>query len=256
MVSLLSDRYTVKVKNCLWAETHEERSGGEGRKMYNRHLLGSLIRTATVTAVIFMTFLAGPLTQPSNVALSGGSFSSEVPAPHISDEALALEEGALPSGGNAASNASKPSTEDQKLDAQTGDPLVDLLDGNVPLGGLGHSNVWSLLNLILAIAAVVSMLCMIVIIVFRSRAARIAAQYGVAESTDTKASGASGVILRILGVVTGLLPLALFAVVEDFSRPMVFIDQTSLLIGLLFVIHIVFLVINLRGGRKKASAAT
>jgi hypothetical protein len=115
----------------------------------------------------------------------------------------------------------------EKLDAQTGNIWTDISNGNVPLGTLLVDGVWSLLNLLLALIALVVSIIVSVKMVYRRR-----------DQEDRQNQRKRGILMGIGSVIFGLLTGILFILLEDMTLPMVWINKWTLVIGIAFIVHI------------------
>jgi uncharacterized repeat protein (TIGR02543 family) len=137
-------------------------------------------------------------------------------------------------------NPSFSPDEQVKLAAQSGNPLMDIVAGNVPLGSLNANGAWSLANLLMALIAV-----------FGAIATAISALIGYVR--NAKCTLVFKVAAVLLGVATG----AVFAVVENINQPYCWVNQWTLLVGTLFTISVVgFIIQALAGNPVKADTNT
>jgi amino acid transporter len=56
--------------------------------------------------------------------------------------------------------------------------------------------------------------------------------------------------LKVLVMISGIIPLILFIILEDMRLPMVWIDRWTLLIGIFFLVHLVLLVVQIFAKKK------
>jgi uncharacterized repeat protein (TIGR02543 family) len=118
------------------------------------------------------------------------------------------------------------SAEDEaKLDAQTGNLITDLVNGNVPLGNGSTGAVWSLLSLLMSAVAVLISLLLIIGAALRRR-----------RGEDEKQSN-SGMLL-ILSCAAGFLTLIVWLILDDFSSPMAWINKWTIIVGLILLVHV------------------
>jgi hypothetical protein len=121
------------------------------------------------------------------------------------------------------------------LDRQTGNPLVDLVNGNVPLGNLSTTLARSLLNLIMAVLAAVGFvfLCL-----------------SVARRHPRKLAVA---LPAVLAAAFSLATVIAWVVLEGLIKPVVLLDAYTPFIALLFCASVAALVIyaKARGRLRK-----
>jgi uncharacterized repeat protein (TIGR02543 family) len=123
-----------------------------------------------------------------------------------------------------------------KIEAQTGNLVRDLIDGNVPLGGFGARGVWSLLNMILALISLVS-LCIMLISIFRKKEYQAMAR-----------------LLQIASAAMAAVTVIVWVILDKLHVPTVWIDQYTATIAALFIVTaIVTVVFNLT--KKNAASA-
>lgn len=148
-----------------------------------------------------------------------------------------------PSGGPGTS-PTFTQADQARVDAQTGNPIRDLLNGNVPLGSLAQRGAWSLVSLLLSLAGFFSAVLLLVALLIERK-------NNMAEDSDTppapaleEANDARDMrekrtrLLQTLAIVFGALTGLLFLLLDRLSLPMVFINRWTWLIALVFVAHI------------------
>ncbi|MDR0854263.1 MAG: InlB B-repeat-containing protein [Clostridiales Family XIII bacterium] len=138
----------------------------------------------------------------------------------------------------------------QRLEAQTGNILSDLANGNVPLGGFGAKGAWSLLSGIMSIVAVVISIILVIGAFTKRRrgdeADEIAYRYEESEKRRRQ-----GKLLKVLTCLAGVFTLIVWIILDDFSQPMVWINKWTLFVGIVFIVHLFLLVVyKLRSARK------
>jgi uncharacterized repeat protein (TIGR02543 family) len=127
------------------------------------------------------------------------------------------------------------SADDQvKLEAQTGNIFSDISSGNVPRGSFLGKGVWSLLSLILVLIAAVIAIFLICGAVVKRRRERDAESF-----TDEESQRYRGNILRLLSVAAGILTVVVWLVIENLNAPVSWVNQWTLPVTILFVVHIV-----------------
>jgi hypothetical protein len=111
-----------------------------------------------------------------------------------------------------------------RIEGQTGNPLVDLLADNVPLGNLNVKGAWSLLGLILVVLSVLFALQSVISeLIARIRRYR---------------QSNRAVILLITCVLFAVAVVVIWTVLEDMRQPMVWINSWSAIVGMLFVVQL------------------
>ncbi|MDR0854178.1 MAG: InlB B-repeat-containing protein [Clostridiales Family XIII bacterium] len=133
----------------------------------------------------------------------------------------------------------------QKLESQTGNLFSDLANGNVPLGNFLGKGAWSLLSLIMSMAAIIISILMVVWQIAKRRFEdNDIERYA---GTEVVRKERNAFIARVLTIVFGILTPITFFVFDDLSLPMVWINKWTLFVGIVFIAHIVtFIVYKLR----------
>jgi uncharacterized repeat protein (TIGR02543 family) len=125
----------------------------------------------------------------------------------------------------------------QRLEAQTGNIITDLANGNVPLGGLTAEGAWSLLSGIISIAGVIlSIILAVGALTGRRRT-------GIDTYGDDETRRRGGKILRILTCIVGVVTLIVWIVLEDFTQPMIWVNNWTMLVAAIFIVQIALLVV-------------
>ncbi|NLW78943.1 MAG: hypothetical protein GXY32_05985 [Ruminococcaceae bacterium] len=124
---------------------------------------------------------------------------------------------------------------------------------NIPLGGLGVSLAWSLLNLIMSILSLLAAIVLIVSMVRRKKTnpadpddneAQLAQDDELEEEADEKPLRTRRLGLRLLAILTGFIPGVLFLILENIRLPMTWITRWTPIIGLFFIINMAALLIH------------
>jgi uncharacterized membrane protein len=119
------------------------------------------------------------------------------------------------------------------------------MGGKVPLGNLFNDSMWSLLNLIMAIIALV--------IAIRLIMDRLSRRKDESEQEEQEEEGSRverHTALKIATMAVGLFIFLLVMLLEDFSQRMAWINQWTLMIGVVFAVQIVMLLVS----REKKTA--
>jgi hypothetical protein len=141
-----------------------------------------------------------------------------------------------------AGNAPEPlpgfSAEDMaRLEAQTGNPFVDLFRGNVVWGHPFTDATWSLLNALMAIAAFILAVIFSAHIIRERRNRRGAGAVWEADKTRDRRVAALNKAVAVAGLVT----VAFVALTADPSKPMTWVNQWTPPAAALFVVQLVLL---------------
>lgn len=147
----------------------------------------------------------------------------------------------------------------EQLESQSGNIVEDIADNKVPLGQFSYDSekAWSILNLLIALVALVFSISMIVVTLIKRRKqnkAKEANQEEADRREDAPRSSAGVKALGILAAVLGVLPSVAFLILEEIGTlPMIFINENTLPIALLagafLAVFVAYLVV--RGVAKK-----
>jgi hypothetical protein len=121
------------------------------------------------------------------------------------------------------------------LESQTGNIIADLANGRTPMGGWNVHGVWSLLSLILSIAALALALLTAVL---------------AAARRNREDGRRNRLPLVIAAIATGILVPAAFLLFDDFANPMAWINGNTVWVALAFLLHLVATTAHLAGIRK------
>jgi hypothetical protein len=118
-------------------------------------------------------------------------------------------------------------TEQAQIEAQSGNPIVDLANGNVPLGATNITGAWSLASLLLAIVAfVIALIQAITLLVGRPR-------FGVAFA------------LALVGCVAGVIIPLVWLSSDRLHDSMVWLNSWTPIVGVALAIQLGILVTSL-----------
>jgi hypothetical protein len=143
------------------------------------------------------------------------------------------------------------STDDlAKFSKQTGNPFLDILNGNVPLGGFFAKGAWSLLSVVFSLIAVILSVFIIVGFITKRRALSAVEAFEKDQSRRKKLVSASRIIAILLGIITPIVWVAL----DDFGLPMVWINRWTSVVGAIFLVQVVMFIIYETAAAKVDSA--
>lgn len=144
---------------------------------------------------------------------------------------------------------------DDRIEAQTGKLYRDLLDGNVPLGNTSLDGVWSFLNLIMSLVALLIGIITFITLINNLRRRKEEEEDEEGEERQVKADEEEEeedeqkrkrfAIMKILTAISGLVPAILFFILEDLTLPVAFINKWTPIIGLFFIIHLIVFIVQL-----------
>ncbi|GHU63722.1 hypothetical protein AGMMS49983_07820 [Clostridia bacterium] len=126
-----------------------------------------------------------------------------------------------------------------RFEAQTGNILTDLLQGNVPLGGFAASGAWSLLSLMLSIIAVLSTLVLFLQKANRRRQRDDADR----REGDEDRQKRRNTIVTVCAAIIGILTPVVWLLLDDLRQPMAWVNQWTLFVGILFIVHIILRIV-------------
>jgi uncharacterized repeat protein (TIGR02543 family) len=126
-----------------------------------------------------------------------------------------------------------------RIESQTGNPLIDLLGGNVPLGKGTSSAVWSLLSLLLSVIAVVITILLSAGALLRGRNKE---QESSGERDEEKKRRRRGRLLKLIAGIVGILTLLVWLILDDTSLPMAWINRYTIIVVVFFIVHLVLVI--------------
>jgi uncharacterized repeat protein (TIGR02543 family) len=165
------------------------------------------------------------------VAPEPGQTANQTPS---SPNSPATSERSLPP---AAVESFSP-VEQEMLVAQTGNPVLDIFNGNVPLGNFVAQGVWSLLSLLLVVLALLSALFVV-------------APGFISKRLREQRRGILGLVSAALAVIALLLWLLL----DTLANPMAWINSNTLYVVIVFALYVVVAIayLALRKSRRDES---
>ena len=156
--------------------------------------------------------------------------------------------------------AEEVSTEDEELVAmvenQTGNPFVDIANGNVPLGNTNTTGVWSLLSFILSVAGIAIALIFTLGAVMRGRQVSALEQMGASSEEWLSLMKRRGIILRVLTIVVGVITLVTWLMLDDFTLGMVWINNHTITVGIMFAVTVALCILTNIRDKKIYSSLT
>jgi amino acid transporter len=131
---------------------------------------------------------------------------------------------------------------DVRLANQTGNPILDVLNGNVPLGGFATKGAWSLLSLLMSLVAVIFSVLLVVGVFMRRRE----------DDYEDEDRRRHGKILKTFTIIVGILTPIVWLILDNLNQPMVWINNWTVFVGITFIVHIALLVVyKLRKGNEE-----
>uniref|UniRef100_S0DEV6 Uncharacterized protein n=1 Tax=termite gut metagenome TaxID=433724 RepID=S0DEV6_9ZZZZ len=179
-------------------------------------------------------------------AASAPAQSSPPAAPAAADPATPAGTPAETAGIPAEPITGLTENDHGRMADQTGNPLTDLISGNVPLGHFGVGGAWSLLSLLMSLLGLlVALLLFISMLVRHKQRAQEeeAPESADAEEDEGRAKARRATLLRLGAIVTGLLTGFVFLILDNLSHPMVWINRNTVIVALVFVVHMVLVAV-------------
>ncbi|MDR0875663.1 MAG: InlB B-repeat-containing protein [Clostridiales Family XIII bacterium] len=139
---------------------------------------------------------------------------------------------------------------------QTGNPLIDLLGGNVPGGSFEGADVWSLLSMILSIIGVLIAIVLSVGAATRKRRRKEAEENRFRSLTDEEEKAVEKRqkrtnLTRILAIIVGVLVIVVWLLLDDLTLPMAWINKWTLYVIITFAVHLVLVFVHKRVANKE-----
>jgi uncharacterized repeat protein (TIGR02543 family) len=137
-----------------------------------------------------------------------------------------------------------------KLEAQSGNLFRDLANGNVPLGNFYGKGAWSLISLILSLIAIIISVLLAIGSAARHSERRALEQYGETEEAKEKRKRTG--VLKALTMIAGVLTLVVWLILDDLTLPMVWLNNWTIFVGIVFIVHLIFFTIyKARNGKEE-----
>jgi len=128
---------------------------------------------------------------------------------------------------------------DESLLAMQGpNPLANIINGLVPLGGPGITGVWSFLSFIFSALAIGMAAAFGIGTALRRRHVAHLESIGVYEEDKLSMMKWRGVFLRILAIVFGCITLISWIIIETFGLGMVWMNNNTVMIGVLCAVTV------------------
>jgi len=130
----------------------------------------------------------------------------------------------------------------EQFDNQTGNPLVDIARNNVPLGTITYSGAWSLLSMLLSVVACILLGIAVISMLMRNHYRQSVEEIADYEEeyVETDRHRRNLFLLTTLVVLFGALTLFTWILFDDRSQPIVWINQTTVVVAIFFAICCVF----------------
>jgi len=143
--------------------------------------------------------------------------------------------------------------EESLLGQQTGNPIADIANGLVPLGGPGVTNAWSFASLLLSIAGAIVAIVFIMGFLARRKGLSALENHIAFGYIEAESRGRRLKALRIVTIVVGVATPVSWIMLENFSIGMVWINAFTPIIAIMFGLAIVMCVITNSWSKKALS---
>jgi len=143
---------------------------------------------------------------------------------------------------------------DEELVAlQSGNPIADIFNGLVPLGGINISGFWSVFSMLFSFGAVGMAVVFAIGAAYRKRRADALMKLGVHDPEKISLIRWRGIILRFLTIVLGAITFLTWFLLDNFNSGMVWANQNTPLVGALLGITVLLCVLTNIRSRKTIS---
>jgi amino acid transporter len=142
-----------------------------------------------------------------------------------------------------------------QIDAQSGNPVLDIASGNVPLGSLRVLGAWSLLSLFLSCIAIIAAAVVLLSTLLRRRrddegqSERFTDEEGRDDSERTRRRS---LLLKVLATIAGILTPIVWLILDDLTLPMAWINRWTIFVAFLFIVEAVLIVAYVITTRRNA----
>ena len=179
-----------------------------------------------------ITYASGEYSEV-DVYIVTAEYESDALPPPI--EVVSIGDGGVPLGGGLTQ------AEQALVNAQSGNLLQDIADGYVPLGNAGVTGTWSLLSMILAIAAVAIAAIYLIGMFARRKREEVIKEYGE-DSERLKVIEKRAVLLRTLTIIVGAMTIVMWLYTDDLSLGVTWINMFTQIAAVLCGATVVLLV--------------
>ncbi len=138
----------------------------------------------------------------------------------------------------AAATAGNKTGFDSQITSQTGNPFLDISNGNVPGGGFNYSGYWSVINLLFTFFSVIS-------------AVVVAARLFTKRWSQRGFRSRRIILFGQFAVMVGFLMLVLI-IREDFTQPALLVTRGTIVTGILFLLQALFLFLYFGKGMERS----
>jgi hypothetical protein len=152
-----------------------------------------------------------------------------------------------------------PTQEEVQFGNQTGNPLTDIIGGNVPMGSFTTAGAWSVLSMLLSVIAAAITVVSILTTILRRKGIAVSDKTKVYDdaSIDRNAK-LSSTLLQVASWLFGILTIVTWFVLDNLNQPMVWINKYTIVVLIVFVIHLVLKIVHSakvgKGDEKLAKA--
>ncbi|GHU61760.1 hypothetical protein AGMMS49983_02040 [Clostridia bacterium] len=190
------------------------------------------------------SFSASEAEGETNQYVIVAEYAPEAPPPEAEEEGgVIVDEGEVidePEEPEAALPTVGLSDSDVALVAGQGsNPFANVVDGLVPFGGFHVSGVWSFLSLLLSVAAAIIAIALGLGALARRSRVKNYENMGVYDNEALALAKKRGNLLRALTAILGVITLLTWLLLDDFSVGMVWVNNHTLIVGVLFLITVV-----------------
>ena len=119
------------------------------------------------------------------------------------------------------------------IDQQSGNPIIDIINGLVPAGNFSETGAWSFLSLLLCITALYFAVVNFIGFIAKRRQANAYESMGVHDEERLAMLKKRGNILRVMTIFLGAMTLLMWLYLDNFAFGMVWINAFTPLIGIL-----------------------
>lgn len=122
--------------------------------------------------------------------------------------------------------------------------MSSIINGEVPLGGLNASGAWSLVSLMMSVVGVfISLLVFVRTLMAKRKKQEDGDENTEAMEEDESRSKRSSAILKVVSMLAGVGTCIVFLILDNLANPMVWINCNTLIVGIVFLVHVLALVI-------------
>lgn len=139
----------------------------------------------------------------------------------------------------------QPSTEKptQRVEQNETTKVQEIKEEEIPLSAPTTQRHWALLNLLLTIGSTIISIVLAFLFLFNRKNKKEYSEYAYDLTYKEEKQYRRNIVKRFISVIITIIMMFIFAITEDITLPMQFTDQYTILMAIIFIIHIALAII-------------